>query len=301
MANLRDIRDRISSVQSTQQITKAMKMVAAARLRKAQERMMTTRPYVAGLQGVLEKLSKAGGQGDNILFNQVEHPENVLMIIIGSDRGLCGGFNSNLFRFLADEIDERFAEHKKDGRFSVITVGRKASDYFGKRGYNVVKKYNGFFDNLSFDTTSDIMKEVTEEFEKGTYDNVFIGFNEFKTVISQNRVIRQVLPVSIESDKEEEPQKDEKGYFEEIDYIFEPDPSTILSDIIPLHLNMQLWRAVLESNASEQGARMAAMDNATENAKEIIRVLKLEYNQARQAAITTEISEIVSGAEALSA
>ena len=290
MANLRDIRDRISSVKSTQQITKAMKMVAAARLRKAQERIMSTRPFVSGLERVISKLTKSSDT-TNQYMTSVDNPDKVLVIVIGSDRGLCGGFNSNLFRYLTDSIEQAFPGYRESGNLSLITVGRKAYDHFRKRGYNVIDHNNGFFDKLNYDDTLAVMEKATELFLSGEYSSVFIGYNEFKTVLSQNRRFKGVLPVTFEENEEDTTAA--------VDYIFEPDADTILEDILPLHLNMQLWRAVLESNASEQGARMAAMDNATENAKEIIRALNLQYNQARQAAITTELSEIVSGAEAL--
>jgi len=292
MANLRDIRDRISSVKSTQQITKAMKMVAAARLRKAQERIMSTRPFVTGLERVIAKLTTSGETSNKYMVTK-EVQERVLVITIGSDRGLCGGFNSNLFRFLTDSFVKMFPGFKESGNLSLITVGRKSHDYFRKRGFNVVDYNNGFFDKLSYENTIEIMEDAAKRFLNGDFDAVYIGYNEFKTVLSQNRILKKVLPVEFEASNNETSVKNE------IDYIFEPNPSAILEDIIPLHLNMQLWRAVLESNAAEQGARMAAMDNATENAKEIIRALNLQYNQARQAAITTELSEIVSGAEAL--
>lgn len=293
MANLREIRDRISSVKSTQQITKAMKMVAAARLRKAQENVVATRPYVAGLQAVLEQLSSST-DSENVFMTDVENPQNILLIAVGSDRGLCGGFNSNLFRFITDTIEARFPGFKESGKLSLITIGRKAGEYFKKRGFNIVSRNDGFFDNLNFDASVAISIHVADEFEKGNYDSVFLAFNEFKSVIAQNRLFSQLLPVSVKT-------SDEKDLTaaNTIDYIFEPNPKQILDNIIPLHINMQLWRALLESNASEQGARMAAMDNATENAKEIIGHLNLKYNKARQAAITTELSEIVSGAEAL--
>ena len=290
MANLREIRDRISSVKSTQQITKAMKMVAAARLRKAQENVIATRPYVAGLQAVIEKLSSSA-ESQNVFMKDVENPQNILLVVIGSDRGLCGGFNSNLFRFVTDTLNQRFPGFKDSGKLSVITIGRKAGDFFGKRGFNVTQKNNGFFDNLRFDRSAEISTQVAADYRNGEYDSVFIAFNEFKSVIAQNRIFAKLLPVSVEHSDD--------SHAENIDYIFEPNPEQILDNIIPLHINMQLWRALLESNASEQGARMAAMDNATENAKEIIGHLNLSYNKARQAAITTELSEIVSGAEAL--
>lgn len=293
MANLREIRDRISSVKSTQQITKAMKMVAAARLRKAQDNLIATRPYVAGLQAVLEKLS-SNTESQNPFLSEVENPQNILLIAVGSDRGLCGGFNSNLFRFIVDTVETRFPGFKEQKKLSVLTIGRKASDYFGKRGFHIIEKHDGFFDSLNFDKSVDISTRVANEFESGKYDSVFLAFNEFKSVIAQNRLFTRLLPVAVETVPEKELTASST-----IDYIFEPNAAQILDNIIPLHINMQLWRSFLESNASEQGARMAAMDNATENAKEIIGHLNLKYNKARQAAITTELSEIVSGAEAL--
>jgi F-type H+-transporting ATPase subunit gamma len=291
MANLREIRDRISSVKNTQQITKAMKMVAAARLRKAQERVIATRPYALTLSNVVKKLASGDNAGNRFL-SPISTPDRVLLIVVGSDRGLCGGFNTNLFRFVEETIKASFAKQITENKLDLICIGRKANDHFRKRNYNVVQSHIGFFDKLNFESTASIMREATKEFGEGTYDAVFVGFNEFKSVISQNRLVQQVLPIELDSIAE-----DENSYG--VDYIYEPSDKEILERIIPLHLNTQMWRAALESNASEQGARMAAMDNATENASEIMRQLKLKYNQARQAAITTEISEIVSGAEAL--
>ncbi len=292
MANLRDIRDRITSVKNTQQITKAMKMVAAARLKKAQDRVVATRPYASAVAKVIGKLaSEANTQ--NKLLQQVENPEKVLLIVLGSDRGLCGGFNSNLFRYIEDQIRANFAANVANKSLDLVCIGRKANDHFRKRGYNIVRSHIGFFDKIQFESAAAVMRTATAEFQDGKYDAVFVAFNEFKSVISQNRMLTQVLPVPAVENVEEE-----AGYG--IDYIYEPSTEVILEKLIPLHLNTQIWRAVLESNASEQGARMAAMDNATENASVIMRELRLKYNQARQAAITTEISEIVSGAEALS-
>lgn len=294
MANLRDIRNRISSIENTQQITKAMKMVAAAKLRKAQQKMTATRPYAKKMQSVVGRLVSGAGSS-NILLRQPDETDTILMIVVGSDRGLCGGFNNNLFKLIEKKISENYSSYNEEGKLHLITVGRKAEAYFKKRNYNVVDTNTGFFDKLNYEDTSDIMSEATQKFADGTYDKVLIAFNEFKSVIAQNRKIEEVLPInSAKYDLSES--EASKGV---IDYIFEPDAKTILEDILPVHLNMQLWRAVLESNASEQGARMAAMDNATENAKELERDLRLKYNQARQSAITTEISEIVSGASAL--
>lgn len=294
MANLRDIRNRISSIKNTQQITKAMKMVAAAKLRKAQQRMTATRPYSKKMAQVVAKLVSSQQNVKNDLLRKPEEVKRILMIIVGSDRGLCGGFNNNLFRKVEGEISDNYRSYNQEGNFDIITIGKKATGYFKKRNYNVIQEYPGFFDELSYEETSAIMGFATGQFVDEYYDKVLIAFNEFKTVISQNRLIEEALPLKTESIEEtEEESSTEK------DYIFEPDPSSILEKLLPVHLNMQLWRAVLESNAAEQGARMAAMDNATENAKELEQDLRLEYNQARQSAITTEISEIVSGAAAL--
>lgn len=293
MANLRDIRNRISSIENTQQITKAMKMVAAAKLRKAQQRMNATRPYAKKMQAVVERLV-SGTDAKNVLLRKPEEVNRILMIVIGSDRGLCGGFNNNLFKVVERSIQENYKSYNDSGRLELITIGRKADVYFRKRNYNVKDTHPGFFDNLNYQDTSEIMSFATEKFAEGDYDKVLIAFNEFKSVISQNRLIEEVLPIQTDELDSEETSSSESA-----EYIFEPDAESILNDILPVHLNMQLWRSVLESNAAEQGARMAAMDNATENAKELEQELRLKYNQARQSAITTEISEIVSGAQAL--
>ncbi len=295
MANLRDIRNRISSVNSTQQITKAMKMVAAAKLRKAQERMTKTRPYAAKIQDVVGRLAESGSV-ESPLVEKAESNQNLLFIIVGSDRGLCGGFNNNLFKEVEKQLSKQYSTQLEAGTISLITIGKKATTHFTKRKYNVVESFPGFFDNIEYDSTSAIMESAAGEFINGTFDEVYIAFNEFKSVIAQNRKVDKVLPI----DPASFGSKSDDDSKTAIDYIYEPDSKAILDKLLPLHLNIQLWRAVLESNAAEQGARMSAMDSATENAKELERDLKLEYNQARQSAITTEISEIVSGAQALS-
>lgn len=294
MANLRDIRNRIQSIKNTQQITKAMKMVAAAKLRKAQNRMIATRPYAKKMREVVVRLVSAG-KVDNPLLRKPEEVDRIAMVIVGSDRGLCGAFNNNLFRKVENEISDLYKKYHKGDKLDLITIGKKASGYFSKRDYNVIEKYPGFFDSLNYEETSAIMRSLTDQFAVGEYDKVLVAYNEFKTVISQNRLIVELLP--IDESSMDEPVQDLSN--KNMDYIYEPDPEQILDSLLPVHLNVQLWRAVLESNASEQGARMAAMDNATENAKELEQDLRLEYNQARQSAITTEISEIVSGAAAL--
>lgn len=294
MANLRDIRTRISSIKNTQQITKAMKMVAAAKLRKAQQKMQQTRPYAKKMGSVVTRLVESSDV-NNVLLRQPEDIDRICMIVVGSDRGLCGGFNNNLFRKVEDTIQSKYQSFHDNGMLDIIAIGRKANTYFPKRKYNVVEGFPGFFDDVNYEDTSTIMQKVTEKFVSGYYDKVLVAFNEFKTVISQNRLVETVLPIAVTDIAD----KDSNRSGEITDYIYEPDVTSILDKILPVHVNMQLWRAVLDSNASEQGARMAAMDNATENAKELEEELQLEYNQARQSAITTEISEIVSGAAAL--
>lgn len=292
MANLRDIRNRIESVKNTQQITKAMKMVAAAKLRKAQDRIIETRPYSYKLKEVVARLARNADE-NNVLLQKPEKTEKVLFIVVGSDRGLCGGFNNNLFKEVQKRIDKDFSDFQGSGNLSLFTLGSKATKHFGKRKYNVAKSFPGFFDSLVFSNASEIMQEIIVHFKSGGYDSVYLAYNEFKSVIAQNRIIENVLPIEPQSLLEDEEAENN------IDYIYEPDVNAILDQLLPLHLNMQLWKAILESNAAEQGARMTAMDNATENAKELQSDLRLEYNRARQSAITTEISEIISGAQAL--
>lgn len=292
MANLRDIRNRIESVKNTQQITKAMKMVAAAKLRKAQDRIIETRPYSFKMKEVVARLAKNANE-DNILLRKPENTDQVVFIVVGSDRGLCGGFNNNLFKEVEKRIHDDFSDYQKSGNLSLICLGKKATKHFGKRDYKVISSYPGFFDELIYNNASEIMQGIINQFKDGNYDSVYLAFNEFKSVIAQNRIIENVLPIEPASLIGDEQADDA------IDYIYEPSADAILDKLLPLHLNMQLWKAILESNAAEQGARMTAMDNATENAKELQSDLKLEYNRARQSAITTEISEIISGAQAL--
>lgn len=296
MANLRDIRNRISSVNNTQQITKAMKMVAAAKLRKAQDRMTETRPYASKIEEVAGRLVEYS-EASNPVMKKPEEVKKVLFIVVGSDRGLCGGFNNNLFKEVETQLHNNFQSYLDNKTLSLVTIGKKATAYFKKRKYDVIESFPGFFDDIKYTATSSIMEKATTQFVAGEFDEVHIAYNEFKSVIAQNRKVQKVLPIDTEKIANRE-----SGNASEqaIDYIYEPNSQAILDRLLPLHLNMQLWRAVLESNASEQGARMTAMDSATENAKDLERELKLKYNQARQSAITTEISEIVSGAQALS-
>lgn len=293
MANLRDIRNRIESIKNTQQITRAMKMVAAAKLRKAQDRIIEARPYASKMKETVGRLVK-NTSGDNVLLRKPDKVERVLFIVIGSDRGLCGGFNNNLFKVVENKIKEEYSEHKKEGNLSLICLGRKTIKHFKKHKYNIEAEFPGFFEELEFHQAMELMKHVISEFQAGKFDKVELAYNEFKSVISQNRIVESVLPIDPQSLIEDDDSDSNKA-----EYIYEPSVSKILEKLLPLHLNLQLWRAILESNAAEQGARMTSMDNATENAKELQEDLQLEYNRARQSAITTEISEIISGAQAL--
>jgi len=293
MANLRDIRNRIESIKNTQQITRAMKMVAAAKLRKAQDRIIQARPYASKMKQVVGRLVK-NTSGENNLLGEPEKVERVLFIVIGSDRGLCGGFNNNLFKVVENKIKEDYNDYQKNGNLSLICLGRKAVKHFGKRDYKLKAKYPNFFDDIEYHKAVEIMKAVISEFEDGEYDEVKLAYNEFKSVIAQNRIVESVLPIDSQSLI-----GDEEADSVQKEYLYEPSIDAILDKLLPLHLNLQLWKAILESNAAEQGARMTAMDNATENAKELQEDLQLEYNRARQSAITTEISEIISGAQAL--
>lgn len=293
MANLRDIRNRIESVQNTKQITRAMKMVAAAKLRKAQDRIEEARPYAVKMQEVVARLAGSAGEEYDLLEKRDE-VDNILFIVVSSDRGLCGAFNNNLFKAVEKRIDEAFSSYQADKSLSVLTIGQKGTKHYGNRDYSMDRSFPGFFDSVEFGKTSNIVKSVITDFKSGKYDEVYLAYNEFKSVISQDSQIEQMLPIN--------PETLDTGKSDEefIDYIYEPDAPSILKSLLPLHIKIQLWRAILESNAAEQGARMTSMDNATDNAEELEEDLQLEYNRARQTAITTEISEIISGAQALS-
>ena len=289
MATLREIRGRIKGVKNTQKITKAMKMVAAARLRRATEAIVSTRPYSRKLGELLRHLVTKVDLDLNPLLAGRE-TKNVLLVVVTADRGLCGSFNSNIIKASVNHLKSYSGLNVR-----IVTVGRKATDFFGKRNFDVKAKHPGIFTGLDFSDARGIVQEVTEGYLKGEYDKVEVIYNEFKSVIQQRIVIEQLLPIPPEEVKA----KGDLHSLAQVDYIYEPSSSEIVNTLLPRHLNFQMWRILLESNAAEQGARMTAMDNATENAKELIRDLTLVFNNARQAAITKELLEIVSGAEAL--
>lgn len=305
MASLRDIRTRITSVQNTQQITRAMKMVAAAKLRRAQEQIFRTRPYAFKIREMIAHLRQYVDPENHPLFQPREDVGRVLMIVVTSDRGLAGAFNANVLKTAEAAIEAQYAAMRGTPQLQILAVGRKAHDYFAKRGYTLVGDYRGFFNDLTFTRTDAIADLAVDGWYEGRWDEVVVVYNEFKNTISQNRIVEPFLPIPagtfttpvMEADQSFVEPTERNG---DVDYIFEPNAEAILQHLIPQYLSYQLWRIVLESNAAEQGARMVAMDNATSNAGELLDQLKLTYNRARQAAITTEIIEISSGAEALS-
>jgi len=291
MATLREIRRRITGVKNTQKITKAMKMVAAARLRRAQEGIVSARPYARKLGELLRHLvTKVDVNLNPLLVGR--KPQTVLLVVVTADRGLCGSFNSNIVKSAVLRL-----KTQGDVVTKVMTIGRKGSDFFGRRKFDVVSKHSGIFSDLDFDHARSFVQEIAEGYLEGRFDKVEVIYNEFKSVIQQRIVVEQLLPIPPE---ETQPSKDLKG-LSQVDYIYEPSSMEIVNALVPRHLNFQMWRILLESNAAEQGARMTAMDNATENARELIRDLTLKFNNARQASITKELLEIVSGAEALKA
>jgi F-type H+-transporting ATPase subunit gamma len=302
MASLRDIRGRIGSVKNTQQITRAMKMVAAAKLRRAQERIFTTRPYAFKIREMIGHLRQRLDPTQHPLFQPRSGDGGVLLIVITSDRGLAGAFNTNLLKAVEATVVERYAAQRAAGTLRVLAVGRKGHEYFATRGHALVGDFRGFFNDLRFERAGDIVDFAVEGFLAGEWDTVEVAYNEFKNTISQNRIVETLLPIPAEQILT--PVMEAQGAYVptadgDVDYLFEPSAEALLDALVPQFLQYQLWRMVLESNASEQGARMVAMDNATTNAGELLKSLQLTYNRARQAAITTEIIEISSGAEAL--
>lgn len=291
MPSLKEVKNRITSVVSTQQITKAMKMVAAAKLRRSQDRIHQMRPFAQKLSAILQNLSAAQRDGDSDnWYSAVREEKKVLIITVSSDRGLCGSFNSNVFKGVNRLIEEKYAGPFAKGNVTVLTIGKKSSDYFGKRKCSVVNDFTFLFSSLSFESVSRAAEFVMEAFKHGKYDKVELVYNEFKNVATQVLRIEQFLPIV-------PPQSGKKGA--NADYIYQPGQEEIITSLIPQSLKVQLFKAVLDSNAAENGARMTAMDKATENAGELLKQLRLTYNRTRQAAITKEILEIVGGAEAL--
>ena len=291
MANLKEVRNRITSVTSTQQITKAMKMVSAAKLKRATNAIVQLRPYANKLKEILGNLSTSLEESCSP-FIQDREPKKVLIVAVSSNRGLAGAFNANIIKATNLLISEKYAEQYRKGNLSIIGIGKKTQDYYQKRKYNVIGNNNELFSALTFANVSLIAEDIMRGFVKGEYDRVEVVYNQFKNAAMQIITTEQLLPVA-------RPQTSGSAGAS-VDYILEPSQEEIVEQLIPKSIKLQLFKAVLDSHASEHGARMTAMDKATENAGDLLKSLKLSYNQARQAAITTELTEIVSGAAALS-
>ncbi|GAA4849596.1 ATP synthase F1 subunit gamma [Algivirga pacifica] len=291
MAALNEVKERIGSVTSTQQITKAMKMVAASKLRKAQDKITQMRPYSEKLFSILGNVTAALKEEANNPYAQGrDEIKNVLIVVVTSDRGLCGAFNANIIKATRQLVEEKYAGKN----VTLLTLGNKGNEFFAKRDYNVISDYAEIFHDLSFEQARKVAEYAMAEFLNGTYDAVDIVYNEFVNVVTQVVHADRFLPVAADADESKENAQEM-----EVDYIFEPNKEDILKELIPKSLKISFYTKLLDSNAAEQGARMSSMDKATDNAGELIKQLTLMYNRSRQAAITTEILEIVGGAEAL--
>ena len=282
MASLKDIRDRIKSVKSIQKVTSAMKMVAAAKVRKAQEKMEQARPYTSALEETINHILPDVSRDDLDLLN-VREIRRKAYVIVSADRGLAGGFNSNIIKVSEKEIAE-FGKENVD----LFCIGKKARDHFKRRDYNIIESHIDFWNELNFDNAMMIGRSAIEHFTSGKVDEIHVIYNYFVNMAQQETKSEVLLPLSYDGEG-----------FEEKDRLYEPSKEVLVDSLVPRHLNIQIWKYLLESYASEQAARMMAMENATTNAGDMIKSLTLEFNKARQAAITTEMLEIVSGAEAL--
>lgn len=291
MANLKEVRLRIASVNSTQQITKAMKMVSAAKLKRATDAIVQMRPYANKLKDILSNLT-ASLESNESPYTVQRELKNVVIVVITSNRGLAGAFNANAIKTANALINEKYADLKKSGNVYIVAIGKKAQEYFTKNKFNVIGNNNDLFNNLSFQTSTKIAELIMNGFTSGDYDRVEVVYNQFKNAAVQLLTTEQLLPLKA---------TENTGTKSNVDYLLEPSQEEIVNGLIPTSIKIQLYKALLDSHASEHGARMTAMDKATDNAGELLRALRLSYNQARQAAITNEILEIVSGANALAA
>jgi len=285
MANLKEIRLRITSVGSTMQITSAMKMVSAAKLKRAQDAIIQMRPYANKLTELLENLSASLDSDDGGTYSKERAIKNVLLVTITSNRGLCGGFNSYIIKSAKALMNDEF----ENVNIEVLSIGKKSSEHFTKNDFNVVSTHDALFNDLTFDNVSNVAEGIMQQFVDGNYDKVVLVYNQFKNAATQIIMNENYLPIQTTSNEGEQ-----IG-----DYIFEPSKKEIVEQLIPKSLKTQLFKAILDSHAAEHGARMTAMHKATDNASELKKDLTLTYNKARQAAITGEILEIVGGAEAL--
>ncbi|HWF48136.1 MAG TPA: ATP synthase F1 subunit gamma [Bryobacteraceae bacterium] len=302
MPSLIDIRRRIRSVKNTRQITKAMKMVSAAKLRRAQERALASRPYAAMMNRVLANVAQAAANEDPADFPLLQKREEkrVQVIVVTSDRGLAGAFNANLLRMMQRFIDER---RGAGAEIRIEAIGRKGRDYCRKRGFNLTGEHIGAVEKPQYDKAAEIADKMVDQYQKAELDGVYLAVNEFKSVMAPNIAMKKILPVELPSENEnKEPAKgkteEERDQPGRIDYIYEQPPDELLRELLPRYVEMEIYRAMLESNSAEHAARMTAMDTASSNAGEVIDSLTLQMNRVRQASITREIIEIVSGAAA---
>jgi F-type H+-transporting ATPase subunit gamma len=295
MANLKEVRTRIASVQSTMQITSAMKMVAASKLRRAQNAILTMRPYASKLQEIMQNLSSSLEGSNESVYGNDRGDNKLLIIPISSNRGLCGAFNANIVKETMNLINNNYKSQNQNGNLDLFCIGSKGADVLKSRGFNITSVNHEIFEELSFDNVVAIAEELMNKFENKQYDKIILVYNQFKNAASQILIAEQFLPVTPEKSNIDISTKQQS------DYIFEPNKEEILEEMVPKSIKVQLYKALLDSFASEHGARMTAMHAATDNANELLKDLKLSYNKARQAAITNEILEIVGGAEALNA
>jgi len=290
MAGLKEIRTRITSVKTTRQVTSAMKMVSAAKLKKAQDAILQIRPYAEKLHQILTSLSASLENVEDSVYTQARTPEKVLVILVTSNRGLCGGFNTNITKKAIELVNTTYEEQLKLGNVEFMCIGKQGQRQLKHRGYKVVADENSLYDSLTFESVAQVAEETMKAFEDKHYDRIELVYNQFKNAAMQVQATEQFLPVKME---------EEEGSNTNYDFIYEPSKENIIKELIPRSLKIQFYKALLDSNAAEHGARMTAMHQATDNATTLIGDLTLEYNKARQAAITGEILEIVSGAEAL--
>ncbi len=293
MPSLKDIRSRIDSTKNTQQITRAMKMVSAAKLRRAQQNIVNLRPYANTILSVISDVA-ATGRVSHPLLTKNENPQKLLLVVITSDRGLAGGFNTNVNKFADKFYKENLSKYQT---VDMLYIGRKATDYFRRRGYKAVESIVNMAKDINYQYAARLANRLMDDFNKGDYDEIRVVYNQFKSAISQEVTSETLLP--IDASKTSSLAKGEGGF--PADMIFEPAPEKIMDQLIAKHFIVQVYRCLSESVAAEHGARMTAMENATKNAGEMINILTLNYNKLRQAAITTELIEITSGAEALKA
>jgi len=296
MANLKEIRIRLNSVKSTRQITSAMKMVSAAKLRKAQDAIVQLRPYFIKLQETMQHVGSQLEKDHKSIYEKVPENGRVLLIVLTSNRGLCGAFNSNIIKKTLQTMQVKYATETKEGKLDIISIGKKSSDFFRSKQHPIIENFNALYDNLTFSSASEIAERVIQDFISEKYREISIIYNQFRNAAVQDVTEEVFLPVVFEEVPESVIESKYETY---TDYILEPSIKEIYDEMIPYYLKLQFFRTLLESFASEHGARMTAMHKATDNATELIKELELNYNKARQAAITNEILEIVSGANAL--